>query len=443
VPKFFAVIGLATGLGLLLATSSPAAMLGLTATDTVVGGTIQATAQLSESQSATGEISFEVFGPGDPDCSGVPSVLGPAQVNGNDSYPSGAFTPPGAGTYSWSAHYLGDSENLPADSSCAVSTVAKASPVVAGTATSAITVGATITDQATLAAGFSAGGQLVFRAYGPNDQNCATAPEYEKAVAVNGDGTYSPSGFVPPPGLHRWTVEYSGDANNETAGTACGAVNQVSGVTRAAPSIAARVKGRLPVGTPFQMEATLTGGHAPTGTIAFRIYGPGAPGCATPLSVDTIAVSGNGTYRSDPFVAQRPGRYRFVAAYSGNASNGAATQPCESTGLVSHVVRRTPAVKPRARLEGGRQMSLRAHLSGAASPSGVVSFRLYRPGDRTCRRKPILSGGISVKSNGTLLLAQYFATKTGVYRFSVGYSGDKRNRRYQSSCRGAQRIRVS
>ena len=41
-------------------------------------------------------------------------------------------------------------------------------------ATSAVTVGQSITDTATLAGGFSPGGQLVFRAYGPGDATCAT-----------------------------------------------------------------------------------------------------------------------------------------------------------------------------------------------------------------------------------------------------------------------------
>ena len=98
-------------------------------------------------------------------------------------------------------------------------------------------------------------------------------------------------------------------------------------------------------------------------------------------------------------------------------------------------------VRPRARLKGKR-ISILAHLSGAVSPSGVVSFRLYRPGDKRCKGRPAFSGGVTVKSNGSYLLAQYFATEPGTYRLSVGYSGDQRNRRFKSSCRGAQPIRI-
>jgi hypothetical protein len=193
------------------------------------------------------------------------------------------------------------------------------------------------------------------------------------------------------------------------------------------------------VGTPFQATATLQGGFSPTGKITFQIYGPVASGCGKPLAVDKVSVNG-GTIRSDPFVAERPGRYSFVAIYSGDAANQGATTPCDSPSLVAQVGKRIPKVKPSARLEG-RSIEIRARLSGAVSPSGVVNFRLYRPGDTRCAGKPVYTGGVGVKSNGTYSLAKYRATKSGVYHLSVGYSGDQRNKRYRGNC--AQSIHVS
>ena len=90
----------------------------------------------------------------------------------------------------------------------------------------------------------------------------------------------------------------------------------------------------------------------------------------------------------------------------------------------------------------GRRISIRAHLSGGASPSGVINFRLYRPGDRACKGKPAFSGGITVGANGTYSLATYLATELGTYRLSVGYSGDRRNKRYRGRCGDVQTIRV-
>lgn len=103
--------------------------------------------------------------------------------------------------------------------------------------------------------------------------------------------------------------------------------------------------------------------------------------------------------------------------------------------------KRAPKAKPRARLKG-RQISISAQLSGGASPAGVLNFRLYRPGDRLCKRRPAFSGGVTVKSNGSFLLALYLATRRGTYRLVVGYSGDQRNRGFKGSCGSAQPIHI-
>ena len=514
-----------------------------------VGQTITDSATLAGGFSPTGELIFRAYGPGDPTCVGSPKAE-VVTVNGDGIYSPAGFAPK-PGVYNWTVEYPGDANNEAASLACGAanqaSTVNKALPTLAGAATSAVTVGQTITDSITLAGGFNATGKLVFRAYGPGDPACAGAVKYEKSVTISGDGSYSPAGFAPEPGLYNWTVEYAGDANNEAASLVCGAANQASAVGRVAvtlaasassgtvgtaleasatiqegaipagqitfkafppgdttcsgtpsfssvvsvagngsyrsaafapprvgifrwtvaysgdvnhfpttagcgkaastvaqaiPSIAGAVGKRLTVGTSFRDAATLQGGYAPTGTVTFRIYGPVAGGCAKPVFVDTVAVAGNGTVKSDPFVTQRPGRYSFVASYSGDAANKAAAEPCDSAAQIAQVQKRAPKVKPRARLMGGRLISIRAHLSGGSLPSGVINFRLYRPGDRRCKGKPAFSGGISVDANGNYSLATYLATEAGTYRLSVGYSGDRRNKRYRGSCSGAQPIHV-
>jgi hypothetical protein len=540
----------ATALGLLLSVAAPAAppSLTLAATNAVIGGAIHATAELSEGATASGEISFEVFDSDDPTCSEPALAQSAATVSGEGQYVSADFSPPAAGGYYWSAHYSGDGENEPADSDCsAISTVAKASPSLAGTATSAVVVGETITDEVTLSGGFGPSGEIVFRAFGPDDGTCANAPTYEEAVPVSGHGSYSPAGFAPGPGLYRWTVEYAGDTNNEAVNLTCGAVEQssavatidvtlaasatgatvgdpvfatatiqggaipggritfkafspgdtncsgaaafssevkvsgtgsyssatlvptragsfrwtvaysgdpnhapatldcgktVSRIIQARPSIAGTVPHRVAVGTSFRDTATLQGGYTPGGTITFRIYGPDKRGCAKPAFVNTVAINGNGRFSSDPFVALRTGRYGFVASYSGDASNQAASEPCDSAAQIVQVQKRAPKIRPRAQLVGDRQISIRARLSGGLSPAGAITFRLYGPDDERCRRKPAFAGGVTVKSNGTFSLARYIVTKAGTYRLSVGYSGDRRNRRYMGNCRGAQLIQV-
>ena len=102
----------------------------------MIGGSIHATAELSESPGATGEISFEVFGSDDPTCAGTALAQSSATVSGEGQYLSEDFEPTTAGSYYWTARYSGDENgNEPAESVCgATSVVAKASPEMTGSA---------------------------------------------------------------------------------------------------------------------------------------------------------------------------------------------------------------------------------------------------------------------------------------------------------------------
>ncbi|HZO05286.1 MAG TPA: hypothetical protein VFB52_02790, partial [Solirubrobacterales bacterium] len=216
-----------------------------------------------------------------------------------------------------------------------------------------------------------------------------------------------------------------------------------SAVAKASPAIAGQVGKRLLVGNKFRDAVTLAGGYSPTGSITFAIYAPGTSGCAKPSFVNTVAVNGNGTYRSDPFVAKRAGNYRFVATYSGDASNRTATEPCDGANQLARVQKRTPKLRPLARLVGGQQISIRARLSAASSPTGTIAFRLYGPNDKRCSSRPAFAGSLRVKANGAFPLAEYIATKPGTYRLALSYSGDPRNRSSKVSCAASQAIVIS
>ena len=70
--------------------------------------------------------------------------------------------------------------------------------------------------------------------------------------------------------------------------------------------------------------AHLSGGVDPSGAITFTLFGPDDPSCSrTPAFTATVAVAGNGNYRSAAFVAPQPGAYRWVATYSGDAMDSA------------------------------------------------------------------------------------------------------------------------
>lgn len=90
----------------------------LTTTATPSGFVISDVAHLTGGNHPTGTIQFLLFGPDDATCGGLAIAPEPLFVDGNGDYPSGGITPPGLGTYRWTASYSGDAANDPAATSC-------------------------------------------------------------------------------------------------------------------------------------------------------------------------------------------------------------------------------------------------------------------------------------------------------------------------------------
>jgi hypothetical protein len=83
-----------------------------------LGGSVHDTATLAGGSSPTGTITFDLYGPGDPNCSGTPAFTDTKPVSGNGDYDSAEFTPSEAGTYRWVASYAGDGDNEPVSGAC-------------------------------------------------------------------------------------------------------------------------------------------------------------------------------------------------------------------------------------------------------------------------------------------------------------------------------------
>ena len=59
----------------------------------------------------TGTITFTLFGPNNPTCTGAAIFTSTVPVAGNGVYPSAPFTATTPGTYNWVAAYSGDANN--------------------------------------------------------------------------------------------------------------------------------------------------------------------------------------------------------------------------------------------------------------------------------------------------------------------------------------------
>ena len=139
----------------------------------------------SSGTSATGTITFKVFGPqttAPTTCTTGGTTVGTATVTGNAAYnPTTGYTPTTIGDYWWYASYGGDANNNTATSTCggtmSETVVSKAVPTLTTTGPATGTIGTAITTaniSSVLAAssGANATGTITFTVFGPQ----ATAP---------------------------------------------------------------------------------------------------------------------------------------------------------------------------------------------------------------------------------------------------------------------------
>ena len=87
---------------------------------TLPSGTISDTATLSgATATATGSITFSLYGPNNAACTGTAIFTSTATlVNGVTVYTSGSYTPTAVGTYYWIANYSGDTNNTATANPC-------------------------------------------------------------------------------------------------------------------------------------------------------------------------------------------------------------------------------------------------------------------------------------------------------------------------------------
>jgi hypothetical protein len=299
----------------------------------VVGGSISDKATLSGGKNPTGTLTWKLFGPGDTACS-TPIQTFSHSVSGDGTYTSPSYTPTSPGIYRWIASYSGDGNNLSTAGSC--NDPGEQSPVLSlvTSAPPSASVGDTITDTATLSGGAGPTGTITWRLY--SDPGCTSLVDTVVAN-VHGNGSYStsPGYTTTAAGTYHWVATYSGDANNASVSTACSDPNEQTIVTNQLTLVTDASSGS--VGGSISDKATLSGGRNPTGSIIWRLYGPGDAACSSPIQTFSQNISGDGTYTSPTYSPASPGVYRWIASYSGDASNPPVSGACNDSGEESPV----------------------------------------------------------------------------------------------------------
>ena len=449
-----------------------------TAGTAITAPNISSVLAASSGTTATGTITFTVFGPqatAPTTCTTGGTTVGTGTtVTGNAAYnPTAGFTPTGAGNYWWYASYGGDTNNNAATSTCGTTmsktTVGKATPTLTATGPTTGAIGTLITApniSSVLAGGTTApavSGTITFTVFGPQ----ATAPTtcttggttVGTGTTVAGNATYHPTaGFTPTgAGNYWWYASYGGDANNNTATSTCGTAMSETSVAKFSPTVTAGGPATGTAGTAItaaNINSVLAGGTtapAVSGTITFTVFGPQATApttCTTGgTTVGTATVTGNATYNPTAgFTPTRAGDYWWYASYGGDANNNTATSTCGS-GMTDTVVgKATPTLTATGPTTGTAGTAITAPnissvlaASSGTTATGTITFTVFGPqatAPTTCT-----TGGTTVGTGTTVTgnaaynpTAGFTPTGAGNYWWYASYGGDTNNNAATSTC---------
>jgi hypothetical protein len=206
----------------------------LSATSVAIGGTVYDTATLSgASAAAGGTVTYNVYD--NATCAsgggGLITILGPVTVISGIVPASPTWTPNAAGAYYFVASYSGDANNTASSSACTAEpiTVSPSTPTISTQLSApSVIIGGSVYDTATLSgASANAGGSVTYSVY--NNAICTSGgggliSTLGPVTVTNGAVPDSPDWTATgTAGTYYFVASYSGDANNATAVSGCGA----------------------------------------------------------------------------------------------------------------------------------------------------------------------------------------------------------------------------
>jgi len=429
-------------------TACPTISTTATPATATVGQPVTDVAHLGGGIDPTGTISFSLYGPNNPTCTGNPLQTVTTAVSGDGDYSSPPVTPTSVGSYVWVAKYSGDSinpNNIPLSGGCGAAdetvTITPATPALTTTATpSAVTVGQPVADVAHLTGGDNPSGTITFKLYGPTPTTCTGTPVATVTTTVHGDGDYtSPSTTPSGAGSYVWVASYSGDSNNVGLSNGCAETTETVTVGPTTPALTTTATpSTVTIGQPVADVAHLSGGLNPTGTITFNLYGPTPTDCTgTPVASVTTTVNGDGDYTSPTTTPTVAGSYVWVASYTGDTNNVPLQNGCAEATETVTVAPATPTLTTTATpptVTIGQPVADVAHLGGGSTPTGTITFNLYGPTPTDCTGTPVASVVTAVNGDGDYSSPTTIPTVAGSYVWVASYSGDANNVPLQNGC---------
>src|SRR6266699_1051066 len=381
-------------------------------------------------------------------CTGNPISSSTVTVGAGNSVPaSSSLTPPSAGSFAFNATYSGDTNNNRVSSLCEPLTVQKATPSIttsiknsSDVTVTSITIGASVTDQASLTSGFPSIGVTgsVTYAFFSNGA-CTGTPSSASTVTIGGANAVPASTSVIPQsvGTFAFNATYSGDGNNNRVSSAC----EPLAVTKQTPSIttAINLSSTVTVGASVTDQATLTGGYPSTGvtgSVTYAFFSNGA--CAgTPTSTSTLTVgAGNSVPTSTSVTPTSAGNFAFNATYGGDVSNNRVSSSCELLTVTKQTPSLATSISPSSNIVVGTIVTDQATLTGGVPSTGVtgtVSYYFFTDG--SCTDTPASEGTVTIgASNSVAASNSVTPSPAGSYSFNATYSGDNNDNKVSSPC---------
>ena len=403
-------------------TRTPAITTSLSSPSIVVGGSAFDSAAISgATATAGGTVAYNYYSGNS--CGGTATLVSQVPVTSGTVPNSASQTFNSAGSYSWNAAYSGDASNSAAISACEPLSVRQASSGITTAASpSAITLGSSASDTATLAGAVNPTGSITFNAY--SDAAC-TASVFRSINALSGNGATSGSFTPASTGTYYWEASYSGDANNNAASTHCRDSGETLTVSQRTTTTSVSCS---PLSVPVNVQTSCTATVAdtavgaavtPTGSVTF---GSSAAGTFSPGS---CSVSGTGatatckvSYTPSP---GSEGRQTVTANYlgdnshSGSASNFLLTVGTRSVSTTLSCAPPFDVFKPTTCTVTVTDTSPGTPIA----PGGTATFSSSRPGSFSSTACTLSRSGTTASCSVT-----FRPIRTGFYVLKATYSGD-------------------
>lgn len=199
----------------------------------------------------------------------------------------------------------------------------------------------------------------------------------------------------------------------------------------------------------FQITSSLT-----TASNAAVVLVNGASQCANNVNwqVGSSATVGSGTIFLGNIIANTSVTLATGANSTGSlyAHTGAVTMDSNEVSTCSPGVitpppsQGTPTISttPSGSVPAGGQISDSATVSGGSSPSGIVTFKLFGPGNPTCTGTPIATRTGTLNGSGMASSGNVTTGAPGTYNWVAVYSGDANNVSVTSPC-GSEQVVVT